>query len=312
MLHQVSLFFFALFAIAFSGQTQEFSGTILQNGWAHRINTSEPQDSNQIIMSIDGNQNRGTITITAHGPTTFCPWGPSSCGRGVSDSTVVIAATNKKLSLVSLTNNPATVLGQVSNYHVVGTWNTDGSFHMTISYIINMVIPNPNIPGGITSQVPIKGVYSGSVQTIQVEQVFTGYLMAFVVPYVSVQHGGTDPYEFLVVYGAIDSSQDFSAMAGYRVYSPLGTDASPVFPGSPNAVAGTVSNVTFDGGLISGKITMSTPVGTHVNVVDADFFSDYEWIDSDTGYLRITAGKVTDQTGVEFWLDNLNVILEDY
>jgi len=305
MLQQLALLF-CLCTLALAGQRRTYSGTVLQNGYVHRVNTSEAQDSNMIMMSITGNPNRGEITITARGPTTFCPFGPTSCGRSVSDTTLVVQSRNKKLSLVSLTNNPATVLGQVSNYHVVGTWTND-AFHMTISYIINMVIP----PAGITSQVPIKGVYSGKVDKVNGEQVFTGYLMAFVVPYVSTQHGGTDPYQFLVVYGPIDSSQDFSTMAGYRVYSPLGTPTSPYFPPSPNAVAGSVNNVAFDGGLIRGNITMSTPVGSHVNVVDADFVSDYEFIDEDQGYFRITAGKAI-KDGVEYWLDNVNVVLDNY
>jgi len=301
-LQQLALLF-CLFAL---GQSRIYSGTVLQNGYVHIVNTSQAQDSNMVFFSVTGTPSNGRITVTARGPTTFCPFGPSSCGRSVSDTTLVVQSRNRKLSLVSLTNNPATVLGQVSNYHVVGTWTNDG-FHMTVSYIINMVIP-----GGITSQVPIKGVYTGKVETVNhVGKVFTGYLMAFVVPYVSIQHGGTDPYQFLVVYGPIDSSQEFSTMAGYRAYSPLGTAASPYFPPSPNAVSGTVSDVAFDGGLIRGKISISTPVGTHVNIVDADFLSDFEFIDDDQGYFRITAGKAI-KDGVEYWLDNLNVVLDDY
>jgi len=304
MLQQLALF--CLFAIAFSRDSNQYSGVVLENGYVHIVNTSEAQDSNQITFTVDGNPNRGTITLTQRGPTTFCPFGPTSCGRSVSDSTLVVDVRNKKLTLRSITNNPATVLGQVSNYHVVGQWTND-EFRMTVSYLINL-----NIAGGtITSQVPIKGVYAGKVETENHQQVFRGYLFGFVVPYVSTQHGGTDPYQFLVVYGPIDSSQDFSTMAGYRAYSPLGTPTSPYFPPTPNAVSGTVSNVVFDGGLIRGKISLSTPVGARVNFVDADFVSDYEFLDEEQGYFRINGGKAI-KAGVEWWFDNLNVVLADF
>ena len=152
MLQQLALF--CLFTVAFSGGIKQYSGDVLQNGYIHTVNTSEAQDSNQIFFTVTGNRNSGTITLTQRGPTTFCPFGPTSCGRSVSDSTLVVAVQSKKLTLTSITNNPATVLGQVSNYRVVGQWTNDDSFRMTVSYLITL-----NLPGGITSQVPIKGVY---------------------------------------------------------------------------------------------------------------------------------------------------------
>jgi len=303
-LQQLALF--CLFAIAFSRDASaQYSGVVLENGYVHIVNTSQAQDSNQIFFTVEGNSNRGTITLSQRGPTTFCPFGPTSCGRSVSDSTIVVDVSNKKLTLQSITNNPVTVLGQVSKYQVVGHWSGD-EFRMTVSYLISL-----SLAGGITSQVPIKGVYAGKMEKENSTYVLKGFLFGFVVPYVSTQYGGTDPYQFLVVYGPIDSSQEFSTMAGYRAYSPLGTATLPYFPAAPNAVSGTVSNVLFDGGLVSGKISLSTPVGARVSFVDADFVSDYEFIDEDQGYFRINSGRAT-KDGVEWWFDNLNVVLADY
>lgn len=292
--------FFCLFAFALSAYSDD--GVVLENGYVHIVNTSEPQDANRLIISISGNPQHGEIVVNASGPTTFCPWGPTSCGRGVSDTTMVISSRNKKLTLQSITNHPSpAVFGTVSNMQVVGRWTRD-EFRMTVSYLITM-----NIPGGITSKVPIKAVYAGKIDR---NEVFTGYLFGFVVPYVSLQYGGVEPYQFLATYGAIDTSAPYSAIGGYRAYSPYGTATSPFFPPSPNAVSGSVKNVVFDGALLRGKISLSTAVGSHVNFVDADFVSDYEFLDSDQGYLRINHG-LANKGGAEYWFDNLNVILAD-
>jgi hypothetical protein len=296
-------FIAALLSLSFAA-SPFFSGSIFQNGYAHIVNITgaEAQDSNQVTVAITGNPLRGQIVLTERGPSTFCPFGPTSCGRNVHDITVTITVRNRRLTLQSMVNNPnPNVTGVASDYLVVGTWIGD-ALRWTASYSIRL-----SLPGGIWSVVPIKVVYAG---TVNLRNVFTGFNFGWVIPYVSLQQGGINPYEFLITYGPILSSQPYSTIAGYRVYSPIAVAPSTTFPPSPNAVSGTVNNVVFDGGLIHGKINLSTPVGSHINVTNAAFTSDYEILDLEIGYIRINGGLVTDLAGNNYFLENLNLLIE--
>ena len=306
----ITLICFASAAIA-SGPPRTYSGVIFQNSWANRINLTDPQDSNMIVTQFVGTPNNGWIYLNVSGPSTYCPDGPTSCGRYVQDISVIIRSDRKRLSLHSMVNNPNPLVGGTASlFYVAGYWTNDG-VRFTISYNIDLVRT------GIWSKVPILAVYAGSVTkeyvpwTFERINIFRGTQWGFVIPYVSLRYGGVNPYQYLATYGEMDSSQPFSKLAGFRVYSPAGTATDPLYPATQNGVFGTISNTVFNGGKLHGFISMSTPVGSHVNVTNLPFESDYEFLDESLGYLRINLGLARESAQVQYLLQGMNLIVTE-
>jgi hypothetical protein len=282
---------------AWASVDEPLDGLVFQNGFAHRFNLSDPKDPNKVVIAITGNPSNGWITFNLTAPHTFCIPPTNSCGRDVQDTTIVIRSRHGQLSLHSLTNNPSPFsFGIVSDYFVAGYWRGN-EFHMLISY--NHIIMRN---GAIAAKVPMKSVYAG---TIDKDNVFVGHNFGFVPPYLAT---AVLPYQYLITYGVMNSSNEFSMLAGYRVVSPLGTAANPQYPAAPIDITGTVTDTQFVDGLFVGKISIHNTGGL-INLVDANFFSDYHRDRDIDGLIKVNVGIATDSAGNSYFLDNLNILL---
>lgn len=281
----------ALHYVSANGGVQ--NGVVMQNGFVHRFNLSDPKDPNKVAIAVSGNFNNGWITFNITAPSTFCIPPTNSCGRNVQDVTVVVRAWRQQLSLYSLTNNPSPFsFGVVSNYHITGVW-TRTRFHMIGSYMHDIA--------GV-AKVPMKYVFAGSIN--HHTRVLRAHHFGFVAPYLGT---APLPYQYLITYGEMDSSQPFSVLAGYRAVTPHQSNTSLVYPAAPIDVFGTVNNLEFDGGLMSGKINLQS-TGNLININQADFFSDFHQDADIDNLIKVNVGIATDDQGKTYFLDNLNII----
>jgi len=286
-----------------------FDGNVFQNGFVHQFDMSSPQDANRIMMKVSGSGVMGEVTFKIDGPATLCPNGqPSSCGRNVANISFVVSS---RLNTLSLKKNSLKIFqanGIPSDFEVTGSWIRE-SFHMIVSYTVHLTMP-----GNRKITVPIESIYAGQID-LRTKR-FVGQQYGFVVPYDDGQYNGTQPYQFLITYGNIDSSLVSSTLAGYRVISPISYASTPGYPATINAVSGTVRGASFasgiscDAGLLRGNISLHTPTGL-VNITNAVFQSDYEVL-RNGNYLRINGGYAHDSvTGKDWYLHNLKLKIKD-
>lgn len=279
-----------------------YNGVVMQNAGLHRVNLSQPQDANAIDIDILGPASQGSMQLNMSGPVGYCPYPinqPNSCGRSVQDLGVSVKVHNGRAKSYTWVNNPvAGVIGTVYNY-TAHLYRTNDELKYRSSHKVY-------IPSRATF-VPINQIIAGELKpSLQINKKYDlkGKLFSFVAPNTGSQFGGIDPYQFMFVMGNIDTANDNSSLAGYRVESPvnvtraLGAACKTTnvgFPASTMPVSGLVNNFSIKNNLVTGKISLQSvsPIG-YIKWFTGTLSGVWTWVDRRGGLGMIDVGLVVD------------------